>query len=75
MSQVVCIPGDGIGPGITEAVRRILDAAGAGIDWIDAEAGLGAYELTGTPIPERTIDLIRTTKVSMKGPMTTTVGS
>lgn len=75
MSQVVCIPGDGIGPGITEAVRRILDAAGAGIDWIDAEAGLGAYERTGTPLPERTIDLIRTTKVALKGPLTTPVGS
>lgn len=75
MSQVVCIPGDGIGPGITEAVRRILDAAGAGIEWIDAEAGLGAYERTGTPLPERTVDLIRTTKVALKGPLTTPVGS
>lgn len=75
MSQVVCIPGDGIGPGITEAVRRIIDAAGAGIEWIDAEAGLGAFERTGSPLPDRTIDLIRTTKVALKGPLTTPVGS
>lgn len=75
MSQVVCIPGDGIGPGIMEAVRRILDAAGAGIEWIEAEAGLGAYEKTGTPLPAETITKIRTVPLVLKGPLTTPVGS
>lgn len=75
MSQVVCIPGDGIGPGIMEAVRRILDAAGAGIEWIEADAGLGAYERTGTPLPAETIEKIRTVPLVLKGPLTTPVGS
>lgn len=75
MSQVVCIPGDGIGPGIMDAVRRILDAAGAGIEWIEAEAGLGAYEKTGTPLPAETLEKIRTVPLVLKGPLTTPVGS
>jgi isocitrate dehydrogenase (NAD+) len=75
MTNVVCIPGDGIGPSIIEATRRIIDAAGAGINWIEADAGLGAYERTGNPLPQETIDLIREHHVALKGPLTTPVGS
>ena len=74
-SQVVCIPGDGIGPGIITAVRGILDASGAELEWIPADAGLTAYEKTGTPLPAETVQKIRTVPVVLKGPLTTPVGT
>lgn len=73
--RVVLIPGDGIGPEITASVCRILDVAGAGIDWVDAEAGQAAYEKCGDPLPEETIEKIREHKVALKGPLTTPVGA
>jgi len=75
MHQVVVIPGDGIGPSIIEATCAIIDATGAGIEWIEAEAGLGAYERHGTPLPDRTLSLMGETGVALKGPLTTPVGS
>ncbi len=75
MTSVVFIPGDGIGPSITAAVRRIIDAAGGEINWIEAHAGLGAYEREGNPLPDDTIELIRTHRVALKGPLTTPVGT
>jgi isocitrate dehydrogenase (NAD+) len=75
MTKVVCISGDGIGPSIVEATRRIIDASGAAIEWIDAEAGLGAFERHGDPLPEQTVELIREHKVALKGPLTTPVGA
>ncbi len=75
MHRVVCIPGDGIGPSITAAVRRIIEAAGVEITWIEAEAGLGTFERRGTPLPDQTVDLIRTNRIALKGPLTTPVGS
>ena len=75
MNKVVFIPGDGIGPDIAEAVRRIIDASGAGIEWVEAEAGLGTYTQKGTPLPAETIELIRTHRVALKGPLTTPVGA
>lgn len=75
MHRIVCIPGDGIGPSITAAVRRVIDATGVGITWIEAEAGLATFERVGTPLPDQTIDLIRTNRVALKGPLTTPVGS
>lgn len=75
MTSVVYIPGDGIGPSIAEAVRRIVDASGAAIEWIEASAGLGAFEATGDPLPEQTIAKIRQHKVALKGPLTTPVGA
>lgn len=75
MTRVVSIAGDGIGPSIVDATRRIIDAAGAGIEWIDAEAGLGAYEKHGTPLPDRTVELIREHRIALKGPLTTPVGT
>jgi isocitrate dehydrogenase (NAD+) len=70
----VLIPGDGIGPEVTAATRRVVQAAGADIDWIEAAAGLGAAEKLGDPLPATTLDLIRRYRVALKGPCTTPIG-
>ena len=75
MHKVVLIPGDGIGPEISEAVKQILAAAKAPISWVEASAGLTAYEAGGNPLPEETIDQIRRFKIALKGPLTTPVGA
>ncbi|CAM2067895.1 Isocitrate/isopropylmalate dehydrogenase family protein [Sulfidibacter corallicola] len=75
MNQVVLIPGDGIGPEITAAVLKILDAAGAQVDWVKAEAGMTAFENSGNPLPEETLAKIREHRIVLKGPLTTPVGS
>ena len=72
--QLVLIPGDGIGPEVTEATRQVVAAAGAKIDWVIAPAGLGAAQQFGDPLPESTLDLIRKYRVALKGPCTTPVG-
>ncbi len=75
MSKVVTlIPGDGIGPEITEATVRVLDAAGADIEWDEQIAGVTAIEAAQAPLPEATLESIRQTKVALKGPLTTPVG-
>lgn len=74
MHNVVLIPGDGIGPEITEAVQRILKAADAPINWIPAKAGMSAFHETGNPLPQETIDLIAKHKIALKGPLETPVG-
>ncbi len=73
--KVTLIPGDGVGPEITEAARRVLDASGAGIEWEKVEAGAGVIECYGTPLPDRVLDSIRRNKVALKGPLTTPVGT
>ncbi|MEK6611430.1 MAG: isocitrate/isopropylmalate family dehydrogenase [Gemmatimonadota bacterium] len=73
-TRVTLIPGDGIGPSITEATVRLLDAAGADIEWDHQLAGTAAVEAVNDPIPEATIDSIRRTKVALKGPLETPVG-
>lgn len=75
MHKIVLIPGDGIGPEIIRAVTKILDVAGAEIQWIERTAGQGAYEETGTPIPDETIEAIREHRIALKGPLTTPVGA
>ena len=74
MTPVVMIPGDGIGPEVMSAAREVLQAAGAHIDWIEADAGLPALEKHGDPLPTETLDLIRRHRVALKGPCTTPVG-
>jgi isocitrate dehydrogenase (NAD+) len=75
MSQTVTlIPGDGIGPGITEATVRIMDAAGADVEWDRRSAGVAAVETFHTPIPDETLASIREHRVALKGPLTTPVG-
>jgi isocitrate dehydrogenase (NAD+) len=72
--QIVLIAGDGIGPEVTDATKRVIAAAGVVIDWIAGPAGLDAAEQFGEPLPEMTLDLIRKHRVALKGPCTTPVG-
>lgn len=74
MTSVVMIAGDGIGPEVMAATQRILAAAGARLDWVEAHAGLPAIEKFGEPLPDQTLDLIRKYRVAIKGPCTTPVG-
>ncbi len=73
--RVTLIRGDGIGPEITDAVVRIVNAAGVPIEWEEAPAGLTCYEQLGTPLPVETLDSIRRNGVALKGPTTTPVGT
>src|ERR1700741_1774250 len=72
--QVVMIEGDGIGPEVTGAARRVVAAAGVRIDWVKASAGIVAPEKLGEPLPEETLEMIRRYRVALKGPCTTPVG-
>lgn len=72
--RVTLIPGDGTGPEIAEATRRVLEATGVVFDWDVQQAGEGVIEAQGTPLPESVLDSIRTNKVAIKGPITTPVG-
>jgi isocitrate dehydrogenase (NAD+) len=72
---VTLIPGDGIGPELAEAARRVLEATGIGFDWDVQEAGEATIASEGTPLPDRVIESIRRNGVALKGPITTPVGS
>ena len=69
------IPGDGIGPEVSSAARMVLDAAVPGIEWVERTAGAAALAEHGDLLPEGTLEAIRTTRVAIKGPITTPVGS
>ena len=71
---VTLIPGDGIGPEITDAVLRVLDAAGAEINWDRQVAGMAAVDAAGDPLPADTLESARRHRVVLKGPLTTPVG-
>jgi isocitrate dehydrogenase (NAD+) len=71
---VTLIPGDGIGPAITAATVRILEASGAEIEWDQQVAGMAAVAKYGDPIPDATLDSIKRTKLALKGPLETPVG-
>jgi isocitrate dehydrogenase (NAD+) len=73
--EVTLIPGDGIGPEIAAAARDVLDATGAGLTWDEQAAGEATLASEGTPLPDRVVDSIRRTKVALKGPITTPVGT
>jgi isocitrate dehydrogenase (NAD+) len=73
-TPVTLIPGDGIGPSITEATVRLLDAAGADITWDPQLAGAAAVTAVGDPLPEATLESIRRTKLALKGPLETALG-
>ena len=75
MRRVTLIPGDGTGPEIVEAGRRVIEASGAPIDWEVMEAGAEVMERTGTPLPEEVLESIRRNRVALKGPITTPIGS
>jgi len=73
--RVTLIPGDGIGPELAEATRRVLDATGIAFEWEVQEAGEATIASEGTPLPERVLESIRRNKIALKGPITTPVGS
>lgn len=73
--KVVLIPGDGIGLEITESVKRVIDATGADIEWVEKLAGQSALKTDIDVLPEDTIQAIREHKVALKGPCTTPIGS
>ncbi len=72
--QVTLIPGDGIGPEITAAARKVVDASGVIIDWQEVIAGSEALGEYGTPLPDHVLQSIRETRIALKGPVTTPVG-
>jgi isocitrate dehydrogenase (NAD+) len=73
--DVTLIPGDGIGPGITDAAVRLLAAAGTDIRWDRQLAGMAAVKEVNDPIPEATLASIRRTKLALKGPLETALGT
>ncbi|MHB8341240.1 MAG: isocitrate/isopropylmalate dehydrogenase family protein [Mycobacteriales bacterium] len=77
--RVTLIPGDGVGPELTEATRRVLEAAaataGSTFDWDRQEAGVDVMETAGTPLPDAVLSSIRDTCVAIKGPITTPIGT
>src|SRR5215467_4272694 len=72
--DVTLIPGDGTGPEITEATRRVLEATGIEFRWHVHQAGIDVLEKYGTVLPDEVIESIKRTKVGLKGPITTPVG-
>ncbi|HED10941.1 MAG TPA: isocitrate/isopropylmalate dehydrogenase family protein [Caldithrix abyssi] len=72
--KVTLIPGDGIGPEVTSAARKVIAAAGVVIDWEIVDAGAGALDKYDTTLPEETVESIRKNKVALKGPLTTPIG-
>ncbi len=76
--RITLIPGDGTGPELVEATRRVLEATGVAFDWDVQEAGADVMETPrgrGTPLPDQVLDSIRANRVALKGPITTPVGS
>ena len=73
-TTITVIPGDGIGPEVTRATQRVLDAAGAGLEYEFHTAGAEAVKLHGNPLPDEVLESIRRNKVALKGPVETQVG-
>ena len=74
MHNITLIPGDGIGPEITDAVVKIIEKAGVEIDWDVQSAGADVADVEGTPLPDRVIQSIKKNKVALKAPVTTPIG-
>ena len=72
--RVTLIPGDGVGPELSEATRRVLEGTGVEFDWDVEQAGADVMDQFGTPLPEPVLESIRTNRVAIKGPITTPVG-
>jgi len=73
--RVTLIPGDGTGPELTEATRRVLEATGVDLDWEVRQAGVDVMEEAGTPLPPDTLESIKRNGVALKGPITTPIGT
>ncbi|MCG6522687.1 isocitrate/isopropylmalate family dehydrogenase, partial [Vibrio parahaemolyticus] len=74
MYKVTLIPGDGIGPEVAKAMKKVVEATGVEIEWEEVNAGPPVIEEYGTPLPEYIIDSIKKNKIAIKGPITTPVG-
>src|SRR5438874_6983647 len=73
--EVTLVPGDGVGPEICDATVRVLEATGVDFDWDVQQAGENVMSKYGTPLPEHVLESIRRTRVALKGPITTPVGT
>src|SRR5213593_1253178 len=73
--RVTLIPGDGIGPEVAEAARRVVEATGVEVHWDVQETGSAVMEREGTPLPDRVIRSIESNRTALKGPITTPVGT
>ncbi len=73
--KITLIPGDGVGPEITEATRRVLEATGIKFEWELAYAGAEVMAKEGTPLPDAVLTSIKKNKVALKGPITTPIGT
>ena len=73
--KITLIPGDGTGPEVTEATRRVLEASGISFQWDLANAGSGVIAEHGTPLPDYVLESIRGNGIALKGPVTTPVGT
>ena len=73
--RITLIPGDGIGPEVTDAALLVAEATGVSIDWDVVDAGERAIRATGSPLPESVLESIRRNRVALKGPITTPIGS
>jgi isocitrate dehydrogenase (NAD+) len=73
--RVTLIPGDGTGPELTEAARRVLEATGVELEWDVRQAGVDVMEDAGTPLPPQTLESIARNGVALKGPITTPIGT
>ncbi len=73
--KITFIPGDGVGPELSDAAKRCIEATGAEIEWEVLDAGIDVVEKFGTPLPEQVLASIRKNKVALKGPITTPVGT
>jgi len=73
--RVTLIPGDGTGPELTEATRRVLEATGVAFEWDVCQAGVDVMEEAGTPLPEDTLGSVKENGVALKGPITTPIGT
>lgn len=73
--RITFIPGDGVGPELSEAAKRCIEATGVDIEWDVFDAGIDVIEKFGTPLPEQVLASIRKNKVAIKGPITTPIGT
>lgn len=73
--ELTLLPGDGIGPEVTAATCRAIASTGVDIRWISMPAGAGALDTHGTPLPDETLRAVERTRVALKGPITTPVGT
>ncbi|NPV89376.1 MAG: isocitrate/isopropylmalate dehydrogenase family protein [Firmicutes bacterium] len=73
--KVTLIPGDGTGPELVEATRRVIDATGVDIEWELMEAGSDVMDKYGTPLPEPVLESVRRNRIALKGPITTPIGT